>query len=782
MIRRLFIAFTLLLMPYIMKAQSTAEELYTKAEKAYELGLFNTVDSLLNPTAEQLNGEYRIGAYRLLALSSLYMDESKKAEGYVLKLLEADPYYTAYGDAPRFADLIENTKRGKTATITTASKQAETTGEAPVPVTLITEDMLKIIGARTLKDALIAYVPGMTDIACNEEMNIAMRGIYSSGQEKILIMLNGHRINSYSTNTATPDFSISLEKVKQIEVLRGPASSLYGGVALTGVVNIITKEGSDVDGTKFRLGLGNYGQTKADILFGKKFMKLDIMAWVSLYNSIGQKIHLAADEISQPFAAMPVEGDMIIGGYNKRPSQDYGFTLGLNKINLLFSRRFSKTVAPMSLSFFHAPYSYDKYRKYNGQSPGYAIESQHVELSYADSKNNFTWQAGLSYDLQTQQRYQVDGDTIPEVDMNDVTLNGAEDITLKLYKAVFQIVHWNESALGVNAQGGYNYRFGKHSGNVAVGMHYNLFNLYDAHYLEGVDYDLILKVYNTSKVLNTGTEHSNDMFVQLKHKWNDWLVFNGGLRYDYKRRHSGLSLHEWSPRLAIILTRPKWSAKASYAKSFVDAPYFYRNNTLDINFGDESLRPEYMNSMQFSFLSDKLVKNVYLEANIFFNKATNFIIAEELGNSNAGELTSTGLEVSARYTYDKFDLFSNITWQRSLSSQNYATRGHIMYNIPEFQGNFIASYKIFKNLRIHAHANILSKQYSMYILPGMDPLEINIPARCIVNAGAEYNLKHLGIEFNVYNLGNTKYTQGGSSVAPMRQQGLWFMGNISYTF
>ena len=109
---------------------------------------------------------------------------------------------------------------------------------------------------------LAAYVPGLNIIDCNDDINIAMRGIYSSTQEKILIMLNGHRLNSYATNTAAPDFSISLENVKQIEVLRGPASSLYGDVALTGVVNIITKQGADVDGVLAKLGVGNYGQIK----------------------------------------------------------------------------------------------------------------------------------------------------------------------------------------------------------------------------------------------------------------------------------------------------------------------------------------------------------------------------------------------------------------------------------------------------------------------------------------------------------------------------------------
>ena len=64
-----------------------------------------------------------------------------------------------------------------------------------MPVTLITEEMIQISGARNLKELLITYVPGMTNVECNEEMNIAMRGVYSSGQEKILFMLNGHRLN-----------------------------------------------------------------------------------------------------------------------------------------------------------------------------------------------------------------------------------------------------------------------------------------------------------------------------------------------------------------------------------------------------------------------------------------------------------------------------------------------------------------------------------------------------------------------------------------------------------
>lgn len=777
--QRYIIALLILFISSAVKAQE-ATRVYESAQEAYELGLFQKADSLLTDSANSFKGETRIGVYRLLALCNLNMDKPEVAETWVSSLLTVDPYYSVYNDTPRFAELVNRLKAGKSATITTASQQAESIEEAPVPVTLITEEMIRIIGARTLKEALIAYVPGMTDIACNEEMNVAMRGIYSSGQEKLLIMLNGHRLNSYSTNAASPDFSISLEKVKQIEVLRGPASSLYGGVALTGVVNIITKEGSDVDGFLAKASVGNYGQVRGDLLFGKRYLSLNILAWAGVYKADGQKVHYKGDYDAQPYAAVPVEGDMIIGGYNKTPSYDLGLSLKWDKLYLLYNRRFAKTVAPLTLSYYFTTYEYDQYRQLNGNAPGYAIGSQHAELGYSDNSDRFAWQISASYDSQQQQRYQVDGD-IPEsgVGVNDVHPNGAEHILLKLYDKVFQSVRWNEYTLGISARGSYNYSFGKnHSGVLMIGGQANRFNLADASYLEGINYNLILKTYNDLKVLNTGRETSADAFVQLKHSWR-YFVLNAGLRYDFKARSSGKRLHVASPRIALIYSHPKWSAKLSYSKSFVDAPYFYRNNTLDINFGDDSLSPEYLHSWQLSFYSDgKLIPRTKLELNGFINNAEQFIIQGELGNTNAGSLTNAGVEVSAGYTSSRFMVDGNFTWQRVLRSQNFSIINHSVYNVPDFQANLSAAYEVLKGLRLNAHAHFISKQHSQYALPGTDPLDIAIPARVLFDLGVSYHIWKVELGVNVYNVANTSYLQGGSSVAPMQQAGRWLMGHV----
>jgi len=217
---------------------------------------------------------------------------------------------------------VEEMKQGG-ARMSTASQQAETLDEVPVPVTLITEDMIEASGARNLQDLLLLYVPGMTLVE-GPEANVAMHGVYSVGQEKILIMLDGHRLNSRCTNSEAPDYRTSLDKIKQIEVLRGPASSLYGNVALTAVVNIITKKGHDMDGAKLAFGYGSNNSIRGDFTMGKSGVDISFSAWASIYNSKGEKSYVnPGDDAYYSTVLMP--SYMYIDGYNHRPSYDIGF-------------------------------------------------------------------------------------------------------------------------------------------------------------------------------------------------------------------------------------------------------------------------------------------------------------------------------------------------------------------------------------------------------------------------------------------------------------------------
>ena len=76
--------------------------------------------------------------------------------------------------------------------------------------------------------------------------------------QDVLILINGHRISDNMTSSNGPDW-ISLDYVKQIELVRGPGSAIYGGNAFSGAINIVTKSGveGNINDIIVRLGNGN---------------------------------------------------------------------------------------------------------------------------------------------------------------------------------------------------------------------------------------------------------------------------------------------------------------------------------------------------------------------------------------------------------------------------------------------------------------------------------------------------------------------------------------------
>ena len=762
--------------------ESNMRQVYEQAEEDYNIGRIDQAMTLLSDNLSNFQGALKQSAYRLMALCSLGQDNTQEAEAYAKELLKAAPYYTPLPQDPiRFADVIARIKYGSTATVTTASSQAESLDEVPVPVTLITEDMIRASGARHLKELLVLYVPGMTNVECNEEMNIAMRGIYSSGQEKILIMLNGHRLNSYSTNVARPDFSISLEKIRQIEVLRGPASSLYGGVALTAVVNIITKSGADVDGLQVRGSIGNYGQLSGSAVFGKRYLDFDLMAWANIYKSDGEKYYLGEEDI---LGASITPGDVRIGAFNQQPSYDIGFVLGWKNLRFMHNSSSSKTVAPYSMSYFFSPYSYDKYMTFDNNAPGYAVTSHHSELQYANEWGPFSLSGALNYDTESNIRYQIATDRLPEFFPGFLIPVGTQD-TVFVSDGVFQIHKWHEQNLSGRLQLGYQYAWGSHHGHLLAGAEYHRFELTDSYYAEGANYDEILVTYDESKNLLPGKEYFADGFLQLKHQWNRFIL-NAGFRYDYKLRSNDMKIEEWSPRVALIYAHPKWNAKLSYSKSFVDAPYFYRNNTLDTTMGGEGLLSEYLDSWQFSFVGNNFVNGLKFELTAFYNNATNLVHPEGMFYYNSGAMKSIGLELIANCRLNRFTADLNLTWQHLISSEDYKTAGQTIYNIPRLSANLMASYRLTPKCRLSATANYMSRQTSTLEMPDEDSnpiyFEMDIPARiiCGINGTYAFN-KTVELGLRTFNLFGKRYMQGGTSIGPIQQQGFWMLADLTIT-
>lgn len=811
--------------------------IYDQAEQDYSIGRIDDARRTLTANMNDFPLSLRLSAYRLLSLCELTLDNTDAAERCVQLMLDINPYYsTTLSDPQRFIDMVESLKAGRTATITTASSQAESLNEVPVPTTLITREMIQDCGARNLQEVLVTYVPGMNIVDGNDDINIAMRGIYSNGQEKILIMLNGHRLNSFATNIAAPDFSMSLDKVRQIEVLRGPASSLYGGVSLTAVVNVITLPGAEVDGVEARVGAGNYGQIMGNVMFGKRYFDLDLLIWGNIYKASGESVYIPKEDTGMQMMG----GDVTIGGIGPKPSYDVGIQMKYKNLQFFYNSAFSQVTSPFTMSYTFSPYTFDKYRTFNGLHPGFTTLSHHANLSYGQQVGNVYLRGTVTYDNSDLTHYQVINE--PEVTSLAAVLPVPQSVQQQLSgtQGISRYINGQEHTLGGKLQGDWNYiDNGTHRGLLTFGAEYSYFQLDDVRYTFGYNFTKLTTENDTIPMLGKGHESNLNGFIQLKHHWRSFIL-NAGLRFDYKNRYNGSKIREFSPRLALIYLQPKWNVKLSYSKAFIDAPYFYRKINLFLasmlgytQYATE-LDPETLNSWQLTFGATQWIPGLDLEVNAFYNYAKDLIIPQLIEHTNTGFIDTYGLEFSAKYQRRRWSANLNATIQDVSQNKQAYTSYDYALNIPVVTANGVVAWQASRDLRLHAHIGFEGRQHYSYLnilpygvytstvnmlagymmrlteyvqTPNPDPAVIakyeeqinyfvayanemkptlysedTLPARVLFDVGASYHLGNVTFTLDVKNLLNHSYRQSGMSTCLVPQRGRWFMASVAYKF
>ena len=137
---------------------------------------------------------------------------------------------------------LGQTKALPVATITTASKREEKATEAPGTVQVVDQHDIRARGYADLKDVL-RDLPGMETIEFyHSELGtlVPVRGIV--GNNKIVFLVNGMRVNPPGGEEMPLRGDFSVRHAEQIEVVYGPASTLYGQDAVSAVINVKTKQ------------------------------------------------------------------------------------------------------------------------------------------------------------------------------------------------------------------------------------------------------------------------------------------------------------------------------------------------------------------------------------------------------------------------------------------------------------------------------------------------------------------------------------------------------------
>ncbi|MFA6030079.1 MAG: TonB-dependent receptor [Elusimicrobiota bacterium] len=177
------------------------------------------------------------------------------------------------------------------AIVTTAGRKPQKLRTVAASMTVFTAEDLKRLGARSLAD-ILRLVPGMdvrvsnsaTGAADYEVVHVDNRGLNGSSthtNKRILLLMDGRPVNDYFFGSFDPDERISIDKIRRIEILKGPASSLYGTNAMDGVIQIFTKSGRTDPGLRARGSYGSFDTKEGGAEYGREWQERESAMFVS---------------------------------------------------------------------------------------------------------------------------------------------------------------------------------------------------------------------------------------------------------------------------------------------------------------------------------------------------------------------------------------------------------------------------------------------------------------------------------------------------------------------
>ena len=152
-------------------------------------------------------------------------------------------------------------------TVVSASRREQPLTKAPFTTTIITAAEIQRSGATNIPD-LFRAVPGLDFMRVTvSDVNITARGLNQRLAHRMQLFIDGRSVNEDFFNMVFwHELPISLQEIERIEIVRSPSSALFGTVAFSGVIQIITKSPDALKGTHFSQTLGNGGINITNII------------------------------------------------------------------------------------------------------------------------------------------------------------------------------------------------------------------------------------------------------------------------------------------------------------------------------------------------------------------------------------------------------------------------------------------------------------------------------------------------------------------------------------
>ena len=492
-----------------------------------------------------------------------------------------------------------------------ASKYEQKLSQAPATVSIVTANEIQKLGHRTLADVLRGV--GGVDVTYDRNYSaLGMRGFNRPGDynARVLLMVDGHRMNDdlYSSALIGTEAVLDIDLIDRVEVIRGPSSSIYGNNAFFGVINVVTRKPSEINGGEAAFAAGSFETYKGRFTYGKSFKNgIELTLSGSISTSEGQQ-SLHYREYDTPATnrgvAEGIDADYSQGLYGRLSYEDFTLTAGWSK---------REKVVPTA--------AYDTV--FNDRRLKTVDERFFANLKYEHAfANDLSLVARFFYDHYSftgSYPYNVGGPTFLLLDDHYGEGLGAE---LQLTRTFL-----DKHTLVVGAE----YRHSLH--------------LYQAEYTTSPRSYLFEDDRQNS---------SGGIYTQAEIQLRDNLLLNAGLRYDYFEMFGGTA----NPRLGLIYKpREKTSFKLLYGQAY-RAPNAYElfQASPGYNKASLALQPETIRTYELVY-EQFLPHNLRLTAS-GYHYAIDNLISQEMdpadgllvfGNVDSVQANGLELELEGRY-------------------------------------------------------------------------------------------------------------------------------------
>lgn len=155
-------------------------------------------------------------------------------------------------------------------TVTTASRRAEGLADAPAMVEVVTARQIRSRGYRSLSDLLRDQLGFKVDIGGDQDYPSELTIQGTRGTSRVVLLLDGIRVNSPTGEPLPIMANYPVHNARQVEIVYGPASALYGADAFSAVINVISKDASEIAGVSFESSFGQNGLYNQSGSFGQR--------------------------------------------------------------------------------------------------------------------------------------------------------------------------------------------------------------------------------------------------------------------------------------------------------------------------------------------------------------------------------------------------------------------------------------------------------------------------------------------------------------------------------